>query len=67
MASCTPAAYLQAFGDSTQQRLAVAQLHTESSRLAVETVQHEGSERVDRVCQQCSSLTVIDTNHIRSR
>ena len=62
-ASYTPAAYLQAVG-GWRQRQAVAQLRTGSSWLAVETGRHEGSERVDRVCQRCSSSAVDDIDHM---
>ena len=65
-ASYTPAAYLQAVG-GWRQRQALAQLRTGSSWLAVETGRYQGSERVervDRVCQRCSSSAIDDVEHM---
>ena len=42
----------------------MAQLRTGSSWLAVETGRQEGSDRVDRVCQRCSSSAVDDVDHM---
>lgn len=44
-------------------RQAVAQLRTGLSWLAVETGRHQGSERVDGVCQRCSSSAIDGIDH----
>ena len=65
-ASYTPAAYLQAVG-GWRQRQALARLRTGSSWMAVETGRYQGSERVervDRVCQRCSSSAIDDVEHM---